>query len=333
MSAVTPDPVEAIARRLTRQLGALVVRCLPEAWEVDVTTDAAVEASEAYALVLAALAAERQRADALATDNENKGALLVDYERQLSDKDAALDEAIGRAADRDDYFNMAAEWKERAEAERQRADAAESHREAAWHAAQSYFIRALRDRASERAEPIWDAVADYLNTLDRPDGGHAFLYDPQCPLCVLSRGMTRAERERDEARAERNARARDVMHAEAALAAERQRTEQLEVQLAGISVAASGWANVDGDAKQGDYGWSVPFDDVKNLRVRMEAAEARVAALAAAIHSFLGISRIQRLEDRNYLHEDDLAILRAALAPPPQAPPPEPEPEDRPAEG
>jgi hypothetical protein len=57
---------------------------------------------------------------------------------------------------------------------------------------------------------------------------------------------------------------------------ERLRTEvdQRDVQLAGCSVAAMGGTSETVRAKQGDYGWSVAYQDVLNLRLRIEAALA-----------------------------------------------------------
>ena len=45
-------------------------------------------------------------------------------------------------------------------------------------------------------------------------------------------------------------------------------TEQLRVQLAGCSVAALGW--IKNTAKKGDYGWSVAYQDVLDLRLKYE---------------------------------------------------------------
>jgi hypothetical protein len=52
--------------------------------------------------------------------------------------------------------------------------------------------------------------------------------------------------------------------------------ERLQVQLAGCSTAALGWN--EKSAKQGDYGWSAPYQDVLDLRQRCEKAEAELAA-------------------------------------------------------
>lgn len=63
-----------------------------------------------------------------------------------------------------------------------------------------------------------------------------------------------------------------------ACAREKAAVEQLEVQLSGCAAAALGW-NQD-PAKQGDYGWSPAYQDVLNLRKRMEAANKDAGALA-----------------------------------------------------
>lgn len=57
------------------------------------------------------------------------------------------------------------------------------------------------------------------------------------------------------------------------------RIEQLEVQLAGCSVAAQGYATGDNDCVVGDYGWSVPFDDVKELRKKFDDIWETVVAV------------------------------------------------------
>jgi hypothetical protein len=80
--------------------------------------------------------------------------------------------------------------------------------------------------------------------------------------------------------------ARDV----AALAERDRRIAELEaetyrsqVQLAGCSVAASGWSQGEGRATRDMYGWSVAYQDVCDLRDKFEASEARVADLQAKL--------------------------------------------------
>lgn len=101
-----------------------------------------------------------------------------------------------------------------------------------------------------------------------------------------------AQRERDEARealaAEKAAHAANVatwMGTRNDLAAANERTrvaeaevEQRRVQMAGISTVALGGTSKAVRAKRGQYGWSVPYDDVLTLRLsvdaRVEAARA-----------------------------------------------------------
>lgn len=55
--------------------------------------------------------------------------------------------------------------------------------------------------------------------------------------------------------------------------------DQLNTQLAGCSVAAFGHGKGNNDAKPGDWGHSVAYDDVKNLRNRHEAALGLIGVL------------------------------------------------------
>lgn len=62
----------------------------------------------------------------------------------------------------------------------------------------------------------------------------------------------------------------------------KERAELAEVQLAGCGVAALGYAKPGvegGDCKQGDWGWSASFGDVKKLREDYETALKRIAEL------------------------------------------------------
>lgn len=49
---------------------------------------------------------------------------------------------------------------------------------------------------------------------------------------------------------------------------ETKKIEQLTVQLAGCSVAALGGKDI---AKKGDYGWSVAYQDILDLRKKYDA--------------------------------------------------------------
>lgn len=49
--------------------------------------------------------------------------------------------------------------------------------------------------------------------------------------------------------------------------------EQLRVQLAGCGVAALGDVAEDRVAKRGDYGWSASYQDVVDIRRRLDKAE------------------------------------------------------------
>jgi hypothetical protein len=60
--------------------------------------------------------------------------------------------------------------------------------------------------------------------------------------------------------------------------ADKQRIEQLEVQLAGCTAAALGWSGAS-PAKPGDYGWSPAYQDVLDLRKRYESGASGLGEL------------------------------------------------------
>lgn len=78
----------------------------------------------------------------------------------------------------------------------------------------------------------------------------------------------------------------------------RDREEQLNVQLAGCSVAALGYAEVENDAKKGDWGHSVAFNDVKALYQKKELYRKALSS----IDLFLKIVD----KDDDYDHRDNL---------------------------
>lgn len=59
--------------------------------------------------------------------------------------------------------------------------------------------------------------------------------------------------------------------------------EQVRVQLAGCSVAATGWSKGPQTAKKGSYGYSASYEDVLDLRVKFEAAEQTSLASQAKL--------------------------------------------------
>jgi len=61
----------------------------------------------------------------------------------------------------------------------------------------------------------------------------------------------------------------------------RAEVERLRVQLAGCGVAALGGTSET--AQPGDYGWSLPYQDVLDLRMKYEILRAEVERLKGAI--------------------------------------------------
>ena len=69
-------------------------------------------------------------------------------------------------------------------------------------------------------------------------------------------------------------------------AAKDSRIEQLETQLAGVSVAALGGTREPVTAKRGQWGWSVAYQDTLDLRRKYEALEAKLAAATLDIERY-----------------------------------------------
>lgn len=63
------------------------------------------------------------------------------------------------------------------------------------------------------------------------------------------------------------------------LAAAEEECMKKTVQLAGVSVAAMGGTSEAFLAKKGDYGWSLPYEDVLKLRRKYDASEKRCERL------------------------------------------------------
>lgn len=61
----------------------------------------------------------------------------------------------------------------------------------------------------------------------------------------------------------------------------RTQVEQYQVQMAGVSTAVQG--HTSDPAKQGDFGWSVPYQDVLELRCKYDALAAQVERLLDAL--------------------------------------------------
>lgn len=72
--------------------------------------------------------------------------------------------------------------------------------------------------------------------------------------------------------------ARDVFEASAL----RARVEQMDVQLAGVSVAALGGTDPETTAKRGQWGWSVAYQDVLDLRRQHDEFRELLVEIAKA---------------------------------------------------
>ncbi len=82
--------------------------------------------------------------------------------------------------------------------------------------------------------------------------------------------MARAARQEKERREDAAPARRSFRRLLVKLAETQAREEQLQVQLAGCSVAAMGWSKGKNVVKRGQYGWSVPYADVMKLRNEVE---------------------------------------------------------------
>ncbi len=116
-----------------------------------------------------------------------------------------------------------------------------------------------------------------------------------------------------------------VEQLESALAAEKARAEQLEVQLAGCLRAATGGAMPSRselpDLKQGDYGWSEAFERTRELRAKYELVYAHSRDLEAQLASHLSVpspndSKVETGEFVNYglEEQEETAFIRESVA-------------------
>lgn len=88
--------------------------------------------------------------------------------------------------------------------------------------------------------------------------------------------------------------------------------EQLDVQLAGCLTAAEGWiAPRCEEAKHGDYGWSLPYAKVVELRRRFEEARADVEYLRGQlVETQRKLNATSEALDRQYSRRDYLESIR-----------------------
>jgi hypothetical protein len=86
--------------------------------------------------------------------------------------------------------------------------------------------------------------------------------------------------------------------------------ERLQVQLAGCATAALGWNT--NPAKEGDYGWSVAYQDVLLLRYRHDAMEPFLETVGYIARSYPAGWNNRDVADSELLHA--LLKLRDAYA-------------------
>ena len=134
-------------------------------------------------------------------------------------------------------------------------------------------------------------------------------YTVEAEALLLALGRYAAEQSHSEGWKERV----EVRHALAALeraSATREpmaEVEQLRVQLAGCGAAALGATKEP--AKRGDYGWSPSYEDVLNLRLRCDAAEAELARLRLVMRSLLNaVDRLSRTYSLHQIRDEHLDV-------------------------
>lgn len=116
-----------------------------------------------------------------------------------------------------------------------------------------------------------------------------------------------------------------VEQLESALAAEKKRVEELELQVAACLAAATGWTmpgrSEIPDLKQGDFGWSEAFERTREMRAKYELVYVRSRDLEAQLASHLSVpspndSKVETGEFVNYglEEQEETAFIRESVA-------------------